>query len=133
MKKIILLLLTLTPAIANANNQNSLNNILNNNGSVGNVTINQSNQVTEEQMASEEKIDAILMMIKNAADSGTSTAQNNQLAIIAEQASTINAQNASTGQKNQLCKSKVKVGASFFGYDVDFGLKTCDEIFTVTQ
>ena len=45
-------------------------------------------------------------------------------------ADSINKQSASVAQKNTLCKSKAKVGATLFGYTVDFAFGECDEIFT---
>ena len=56
----VFLMLVLMPAISYAGS-NSVDNVLNNNsGTVGNVTINQSNSVTEGQIESQEKINAAL-------------------------------------------------------------------------
>ena len=96
MKKSIILL-SLLPCVCFAG-ENSLNNVLNNNGSVGNVTINQSNSISNSTVESQAKIDeAILAAYKE---------KNNQLGTVAEMANEVNKQSATAPQKNKLCKSK---------------------------
>ena len=123
MKKIILTL-TLLPALSLAAD-NTLNNVLNNNGSVGNVTINQSNVVTNEQVESQAKIEnAILEALRE---------DNNHKGTVAEMANEVNKLSATSPQKNKFCKQKAEVGAEVLGYKVDFAFGLCDKFFTISQ
>ncbi|HCE2669740.1 TPA: hypothetical protein NGU48_001723 [Vibrio parahaemolyticus] len=123
MKKSIILI-TLLPFFSIAG-ENSLSNVLNNNGSVGNVTINQSNSISNSTVESQAKIDeAILAAFKE---------KDNPKGIVAEMANEVNKQHASVPQKNKLCKSKAEVGAEILGYKVDFAFGMCDQIFTITD
>lgn len=120
----LLLVLCLMPAVTLAT-ENSLNNVLNNNGNVSNVTINQSNSITNEQVESQAKIDAAIL---------EALQENNaHKATVVEMANEVNQQSASSNQKNQLCKSKAEVGAVILGYKVDFAFGMCDEFFTITN
>ncbi|CDT83657.1 hypothetical protein [Vibrio coralliirubri] len=123
MKK-ALLTITLIPTLSLATD-NTLNNVLNNNGSVGNVTINQSNVVTNDQVESQAKIeDAILEALRE---------NSNQKGTVAEMANEVNKLSATNSQKNRFCKSKAKVGAEVLGYKVDFAFGMCDKFFTISQ
>ncbi|MCA3987361.1 hypothetical protein [Vibrio vulnificus] len=120
MKKSIILF-SLFPFVCFAG-ENSLNNVLNNNGSVGNVTINQSNSISNSTVESQAKIDEAMLAAYKA--------KNNQLGIVAEMANEVNKQSATAPQKNKLCKSKAEVGAEILGYKVDFAFGMCDKFFT---
>ncbi|MEZ8272388.1 hypothetical protein CWN98_04100 [Vibrio splendidus] len=123
MKK-ALLTITLIPTLSLATD-NTLNNVLNNNGSVGNVTINQSSVVTNDQVESQAKIeDAILEALRE---------NSNQKGTVAEMANEVNKLSATNSQKNRFCKSKAKVGAEVLGYKVDFAFGMCDKFFTISQ
>ena len=51
--------------------------------------------------------------------------------MVAGMASDVNAQNGTSKQKNELCKSKAKLGAEVLGYQLDFAFGKCDEFFVV--
>ncbi|MFN3019326.1 hypothetical protein ACK1CN_25650 [Vibrio coralliilyticus] len=124
MKRLILFPL-LMAASAAWSTENSLNNVLNNNGSVGNVTINQSNVVTNEQIDSQLKIDEAIQNALKSNDVNTIS--------IASIANQVNQKNANLSQKNKICKSQVKVSADIIGYNVDFGFGKCDQFFTARK
>ena len=109
--------------------ENSMNNVLNGNGSIGSVTINQANSVTNEQVESQHKIDESVLSSYQGIKNGDKQA--GSLSTIARIAGDVNKQNASSNQKNSLCKSKAKLGAEAFGYKLAFAFEKCDEFFKV--
>ena len=110
---------------------NNVSNVLNGNGSVGNVTINQTNSMTNEQVETQERIDKALAYAYRQKKNGTPSKKANQISGIAGMAHEINKQSASANQKNKLCKSKAKISADVFGYNLDLAFSTCDQLFIV--
>ena len=112
--------------------ENNVNNVLNGNGSVGNVTINQTNSMTNEQVEAQKRIDEALFYAYKQQKNGTPSKEANEKSLVAGMASDINKQLGTMEQKNNLCKSKVKISAEILGYNLDLAFRTCDELF-VTQ
>ncbi len=111
--------------------ENNMNNVLNGNGSVGNVTINQTNSMTNEDVSAQERIDEMLNYAYEQRKAGTPSKEANHKSLIAGAANEINKQPGNMNQKNKLCKSKTKVSADILGYSLDLAFRTCDEMFIV--
>lgn len=106
----------------------------NNTGSIGTVNISQSNNMTNEQLASDKKINELSLKANSISTNPNSTQEQkkeaNQLSTVAGIANSINQQAGTTvEQRNQMCKSKVQVAAQILGYEVGFMLNKCTEIF----
>jgi len=130
MKKLLPALLFLVSAASIAA-ENNLSNVLNGNGSVGNVTISQTNSMTNEQVEAQTRIDEALTYAYRQNKSGTPSKEANEISMVAGMAHEINKQSGSAGQKNKLCKSKANVSADVLGYNLNLAFKTCDELFIV--
>jgi high-affinity K+ transport system ATPase subunit B len=111
--------------------ENNINNVLNGNGSVGNVTITQENSMTNEKVAAQERIDSMLKHAYEQRKAGTPSKEANEKSLIAGAADEINKQPGTMSQKNRLCKSKASVSADVLGYNLDLAFRTCDELFIV--
>lgn len=128
MNKLIIVAL-LSASFTTVATENNLANVLNGNGSVGNVTINQSSSITNEQVESQEKIDNALLQAYKQIENGNQNA--NILSVVADMANNINKEYGTSKQKNGLCKSRAKLGAEVFGYKLDFAFGKCDEFFII--
>jgi hypothetical protein len=111
--------------------ENNISNSFNGNGSIGSVTINQQNYMTNEDVAAQERIDAALAYAYQQKSNGTPSKEANEKTLIAGMANEINKTSGTMSQKNKLCKSKADVSANILGYDLDFAFRTCDELFIV--
>lgn len=109
--------------------ENSLSNILNGNGSVGDVTITQTSSISNDQVVSQKKIDGAQLDAYQRSKSGDKSA--GQLSFIAGMASDVNKEIGTNNQKNELCKSKAKIGAEVLGYQLDFAFAKCNEFFEI--
>jgi len=128
MKKLITVAL-LSVSFTIVASENNVTNVLNGNGSVGDVTINQSNSITNEQVESQEKIDNALLQAYRLIKNGNKNA--NMLSIVSDMANNINKEYGTSKQKNGLCKSRAKIGAEVLGYKLDFAFGKCDEFFII--
>jgi len=111
--------------------ENNISNSFNGSGSIGSVTINQKNYMTNEDVAAQERIDAALTYAYRQKSNGTPSKEASEKALIAGMADEVNKTSGTMSQKNKLCKSKADVGANILGYDLDFAFRTCDELFIV--
>ncbi|HHM8494152.1 TPA: hypothetical protein ACRNQ3_002981 [Pseudomonas aeruginosa] len=111
--------------------ENNISDSFNGNGSIGSVTINQQNYMTNEDVAAQERIDEALAYAYQQKSNGTPSKEANEKTLIADMANEINKTSGAMSQKNKLCKSKTDVSANILGYDLDFAFRTCDELFIV--
>ena len=136
MKKFIIIvsLCFSAPAISA---ENSVRDILNHNtGTVGDVTINQSNSVSNDQLVSEKKINGLIEKAQKISKSGGTKDQineANQISSFVGIADEINKLNASNQQKNEICKSRAKATAEILGYQLGFIFNKCDEVFILSS
>lgn len=135
MKRSIIFSILLLSSSTAFSAENSMQNMFNNNvGSIGTVNISQSNSMTNEQLASDKKINELYQKANSISTNPNSTQEQkkeaSQLSTVAGIANDINQRPGTTvEQRNQMCTSKVQVAAQFLGYEVGFMLNKCTELF----
>jgi len=108
------------------------NNITGNTGTIGNITINQSNTNTNDYLKSKKKINEFSHKMLLAQERDSTQEQKleaQQLAALIGVAHKINEKNITTTAKNAECKVDVSAVAKYLGLELNFAFKKCDEVF----
>ena len=137
MEKVIIFISILLYSLTTFGAENTAQDILNDNrGMVGNVTINQSNSISNDQVVSEQKINALIekaLEVRKNGGSPNEVKEANQIASFFGLADEVNKMQATNQQKNEICKSRAKVSAEIFSYHLGFIFKKCDDVFIMSS